>query len=532
MARIHDTPTMPHKEGRLTRADLALALGLGVVALLVYWRTLAPFLLPGDSGEFQTLAALLGSAHPTGYPLYLLFAKLFTILMPVDSIAYRVNLFSALAGGATVALLFLSVRLFGARRAAALLTALSLTFLPTFWSQALIAEVYTLGGVWFVALILSLQMWRFSRRGRYLLFAAVLGGSGMGVHGTILLLAPATLLYLALVEPNRREWISATAGTMGGVIALILAFLLVDAQNTPADFFEAAIYPSRSVWNLQAEDMDSPLERMFLSFGARQWRSAMFQPDRLPENSGALGGALQEEFGLFTLILLLIGIPIALRRNSRLALFLLVALFWTAVYVLSYRVWDLYVFFIPIYLLLFHFVAMGADLVLRLVRKTIARITAADSTAVDAAIVFVTLLLLAGAIGPSLMRHSDGLIAGEPPLFTFPGYPVASTDPEQLLLSSRALADELPTDALLAVGWSRLYPLYYVAHVEGRRADLRFIEEKPFGPDIEGNSLIEFVEETLGSRPLYFENCIDDLRSAGYTCRPERLAGFRLQRIE
>ena len=50
----------------IDRYDLFLALACFVTSLALYIRTLTPGLLPGDSGEFQTLAYLLGHTHPTG----------------------------------------------------------------------------------------------------------------------------------------------------------------------------------------------------------------------------------------------------------------------------------------------------------------------------------------------------------------------------------------------------------------------------------------------------------------------------------
>ena len=49
--------------------------------------TAAPTVLPGDSGEFQFAAPLLGLAHPTGYPLYLILGKLWTVLVPWGDVA-------------------------------------------------------------------------------------------------------------------------------------------------------------------------------------------------------------------------------------------------------------------------------------------------------------------------------------------------------------------------------------------------------------------------------------------------------------
>lgn len=105
----------PARSRRLTRADAWLASLAGGVALLLYARTLAPGLLPYDSGEMQVLTYLLGNTHPTGYQVYLLLANLFARL-PTGGLAYRVNLFSAVSAALTVAGVYLSGRLMGGQR--------------------------------------------------------------------------------------------------------------------------------------------------------------------------------------------------------------------------------------------------------------------------------------------------------------------------------------------------------------------------------------------------------------------------------
>src|SRR5262245_26109679 len=82
-------------EYALTWMDALLALLVGAISLVLYARTVVPFVLIGDSAEFQVLADQVGIAHTPGYPIYLLLAKLFTLL-PIRDIAYRVNLFSGL----------------------------------------------------------------------------------------------------------------------------------------------------------------------------------------------------------------------------------------------------------------------------------------------------------------------------------------------------------------------------------------------------------------------------------------------------
>jgi hypothetical protein len=73
--------------GVLDCVDLLLALLVGVLSFALYMRTLVPWLLPGDSGEFQVLIPQVGIAHTTGYPVYMLLGKLFITLVPVADIA-------------------------------------------------------------------------------------------------------------------------------------------------------------------------------------------------------------------------------------------------------------------------------------------------------------------------------------------------------------------------------------------------------------------------------------------------------------
>ncbi|MFH1086841.1 MAG: DUF2723 domain-containing protein, partial [Chloroflexota bacterium] len=54
-----------------------LELGVLLGALWLYVSTLAPSVLPADSGEFQLVSGVLGIAHPPGSPLYTLLGGLF-----------------------------------------------------------------------------------------------------------------------------------------------------------------------------------------------------------------------------------------------------------------------------------------------------------------------------------------------------------------------------------------------------------------------------------------------------------------------
>ena len=93
-------------------ADAIIAGSLSIGFFLLYVNTVAPGLLPADAGELQLVAAKLGVAHPTGFPLYTMLANLATRLPIGPSEAYRVNLLSALTSASTVLLVYLAVRRF------------------------------------------------------------------------------------------------------------------------------------------------------------------------------------------------------------------------------------------------------------------------------------------------------------------------------------------------------------------------------------------------------------------------------------
>ena len=65
--------------------------------LLVYWFSLPPHLTPGMAGAYATGAAYAGISHPTGDPAWTLYAWLFSHLMPVGNLAWRVILAPACA---------------------------------------------------------------------------------------------------------------------------------------------------------------------------------------------------------------------------------------------------------------------------------------------------------------------------------------------------------------------------------------------------------------------------------------------------
>ncbi len=127
-------------------------------------RTLLPSVgYSGDTAKFQFIGKILGIPHPPGYPLYIMLTYFFGKL-PIGNLAYRINLMSAIFASLTVALLSITVLRITGNSIVAFLTALIFGFSRTFWSQAVIAEVYTLNACFLAAVILLLILWGQDRR--------------------------------------------------------------------------------------------------------------------------------------------------------------------------------------------------------------------------------------------------------------------------------------------------------------------------------------------------------------------------------
>ncbi len=221
------------------RAILGGTLALG--AFIVYGATLAPGLTwlhdGADGGDLARAAALGSVPHPTGYPTYLLLARLF-LLLPVRDEAFRLNLMSAVCTAAAIGL-------FGAWQArprgdgeiagyaASATGALALAFAPLIWSQAVITEVYGLQLLCAVAFLAAWSAWRHGAKAGTAALAGLVGGIGLGNHVTLVFLAPVLVATAANGRTTRREWLGFLAGLAAGLG--VYAYLpLANATGAPS----------------------------------------------------------------------------------------------------------------------------------------------------------------------------------------------------------------------------------------------------------------------------------------------------------
>ncbi|MGA9349400.1 MAG: DUF2723 domain-containing protein [Anaerolineae bacterium] len=519
---MRDT-TIPHEAPEPNRTDFMIALAVGVCALAAYVRTLAPDVLYGDSAEFQTLAYTLGTTHSTGYPVYLLLGRLLGFL-PIGSLAWRVNLLSAVGAATTVSSVFLLTRYLTRSRIGALLGSVALGLSYTFWSQAIIAEVYTPALAFLSAILLLLWRWHNApaERNRALLFAALLAGLGLGVHAFVVLMAPTAVVFVILTlwlqrlrwPQWRRALLAALVGLILGVGAFLLASLALDLNNPPSSFVQVAIYPSRSLWGLEATDLDSPFKRLWLTMTGRQWQDAMFPGnlDIADEIVIYCDRLISDEFSSLMLLCAMLGVTVMLHTVPKLGVCWLVTFATILYFILHYQPPDKYIFYLPTSLLVAIATGCGAGSLLEWAYRHLVAVRKRRYLA-PLYLLAVALLVLM-VVRPFGAPRWQALRAG---VATFVqedyAYPLYNLEEPRRMLTWRLKS--LPDNALLIVEWRALYTMYYLAHVEQLRPDITILEASPHGAE-EGMVADTLIQELKGAlregRLVYAEGVYGNLR--------------------
>jgi 4-amino-4-deoxy-L-arabinose transferase-like glycosyltransferase len=489
----------------------------------MYVRTLAPDVLYGDSAEFQTLAYTLGTTHSTGYPIYLLLARLLGFL-PIGSPAWRVSLLSAVGAAVSLSAVFLMARYLTRSRFGAALGSIALGLSYTFWSQAIIAEVYTPALAFLSAILLLLWRWHDApaERSRALLLAALLSGLGLGVHAFVVLIAPTAAFFVVLTlwsqrlhwPQRRRALLAALAGVAMGVGVFLLASLLIDLNDPPSSFVRVAIYPSRSVWGLETTDLDSPFERLWLTMTGLQWQDAMFPDnvDLVDEMLVYVGRLLSYEFSPLMFLCAVLGVTVLVRTRPRLGACWLVAFVTTLYFILSYQPPDKYIFYLPTYILVAVAIGSGADSVLEWGRRHLLaarkRRYLAPLYLLVVALLVVIVVWPSGALRWQALRDGAATFVQEDYV-----YPLEDLEAPRLLAGWKVRS--LPENAVVISDWRTLYAMVYLAHVERLRPDIMILEASPHGADgLVAGSLIQTLEEALREgHPVFTTQLYSNLRA-------------------
>jgi hypothetical protein len=375
------------RKKRYRRVGPALAgAGVSLFVFVLYLRTLAPTVLPYDSPALLDVAMLqmqvcvLGITHPTGYPSYLMLSHLFTYL-PFGDCAYRANLASAVYAALAVLAVFAAGYLLSRRVPAAAAGALAFGVGGTLWSQAVMAEVYTLNALFIALTLLVLLLWRVRRRDRYLLLSAFLVGLSMTNHLTSGLLLPASLLFVALVD--RRKLADAKLVLKGAGLFLLglTPYLYLPVRSATDPPFKANNPVNfERFWYVVS---GGNLRGTFFSFG----------PAELPDRLAFYWGYLAGDFNWGLLVAGMVGF-VALLLWDRAVAGLLGFLFvgWVF-YSIENDILDIELYFIPTYLVLTLAMAVGFGVLLTEAEDLLARFPRAPKGAL-LGVLSVALLLL------------------------------------------------------------------------------------------------------------------------------------------
>ena len=405
------------------------------VSACVYVRTLLPGVSFGDWAEAEMVPARLGILHPTGYPLYTLLDKAFT-LIPVGSVAYRANLLSAMTAAGAVAIAVLIMVRLGIRPLIALAAGLALAFTGTLWQEATFSEMNSLHLLLVGLLLHRALVWRDDRRPRDLLIGALLGGLCVSNHGLAITVVPIVVLFV--IVDARREiaqtpWllIRAAAAFVLGLVPYL--YLPLRAAFGPAD-----VYAPFLTW-----------DGFVAHVSGAQFRGAMhfLSVDSLAAAGAAMPQIVDHLVSLSNVVFLgagVIGIAILLLRDHWFGL-LLVALGAVNVYFYANYMGDLSHYLLTTWLILALGLGFAAEVA---VRALVGRVGP------RAGAVAYVLFLLPVVLGATNFAANDQS---------------ANQDGERF--ADQVFA-ALPLNAVLVTYWDALTPLSYKHCVEGVRPDV------------------------------------------------------------
>jgi hypothetical protein len=471
--------------GRVLPA-LVPALVVAVIVVANAWSGLMPGVGFWDTAEFQTVLPILGTAHPTGYPTYVILGFLVNLLLfPIGEPAFRVTALSLLAvataAGVTVAL----VRRLTGSVVVGVGAGLGLALTPVVWLNATRADPHPLHLAFVAILLFLLVAWEQARRAgsptadRWLVGAAVVFALATGNHSLTLLLVPPVGLFVLAVHPGivrRPRLIAACAFAVVATLALVYVELPLRAGPLRAPL----VYANPSTW-----------DGFWYIALAEQFRGSFRDP------FGDLGG----KFGdLVQLTVSQLG-PLAwllppaflatIRRAPRYALLTGSAMAITVIFNSSYSNADIQRYYLGPILWAWTWLAIFAAFVADLAATTWAALRRGRGARVPPMVAAgLAVIMAAGLLAPSLVDLHDRQFHAN-----------RSGDST----GARWLAAVLPNlapDAVIVSWWSTSTTLWYGQVVEGLRPDVKVIDDRTVLDEGYGTAN-GAIERFLGQRPVY-----------------------------
>jgi Protein O-mannosyl-transferase TMEM260-like len=414
------------------------------VALVVYALSLMPGVAFGDWGEMQTVPHVLGVAHPTGYPTYILLAWL-AELIPIGQVAWRANVLSAVCVAASLGTATLISMRLGVRPIIAGAGALALGAVGTVWAAATIAEVNSLH-LLFGALILHRALVWEDRRSRFdLIIGGLLVGLALGNHLLTLFIAPFVAVFV--LWTGRREILARPlilVPALGAVILGLAVYLYIPlaAGQSPPLPYNHPVTLDGVLWLASGTQFRDQFD--FLS----------------PEGPGEFVAALPRLSELVvaraTPILPLLGVAglvILVRRRPAYGL-LCGAILLSGVYV-----WANYLKLEHYLLVSWLVIAIGASVALEWIAGAMTRRAQPSAMRDPAPLIGAAALMFVLAI--AAINWSDADRSGE----------------RSGEIYADAVFAALPEDAAILSHWGSSTPLWYGRYVEGSRPDVLIVDD-------------------------------------------------------
>jgi hypothetical protein len=486
----------------LSRADGALAFLLFAASLALYARTMAPGLLAGDEGEFQTNIYRLGVSH-TGYPLFFMLGKLFTLLVPVGTVATRANLYSAVWGALTIAATYVFFQFLTRNRWVAVIAALLLTASRVEWSQAIIPRPYTLNSLFVILIPLFFFLWRIGKVD--LTVPVFVFGLSLTNHRTIMWFGPAIAVFVLIADYQMtfadqkpvgnfaatvREWLSRSAlFKPRRVLALSAAFVL------PLLLYGYIWWRGESDVGVEFhwKDFNAEILGGYVSaswrFGPPDWLVSRVTDLYIP--------MLIEQFTALGFVAGLIGmVALTLDRVPRgwnralppreVFLFILLANLANSAFCVIFWVIDIDKFFLPSFITFLFFTGVGIAVVWDWLTTPLPRVLPMVAQG-------ATALAFVGAAGFLLRQNyaTDDF----------------SHRDEAITTWRENLAQPLEQHAVIVGPWETLTPLEYAMYVDGTRTDLErwkvIVQQSQLGLVPYGSRQADIERAVRAGRPVY-----------------------------
>jgi hypothetical protein len=308
------------------------------VAFSAYATTLLPGVDLGDTGGLQAAALWREATAREAYPLYFALGELFVRAVSPADPARGLNLFSAVCGAMAVGLLtFLAGRIARSAMAGAAAGVL-LAFSHTFWTQAIIAEVYTLHLTLIGACLLALAAFASRPTVRRLVVFFGAYAVSFGNHLSMILLLAPFAVFLLQTHPRPRVLFQPR---------IVVAALLVAAVGALAytgNFLSVwTSVDARPAWN-------DRLATFWFETTKADWREAMvlgIPSQRVADRLAMWWWDARQQFGIAGLALAIVGALRLWTIARPWAVLALLAYAASAAFALTYNVGDVHAFFLP-----------------------------------------------------------------------------------------------------------------------------------------------------------------------------------------